>query len=117
HGIAVPQDVYKEDMQRLFAALQYFQPKQFLIAGDLFHSHANKELDWFARWRNDLSSIDFVLVKGNHDILKESWYDENNIRHVKCLVVKSLMFMHDMNCNENDNNGHDVNGMISGHLH
>lgn len=44
-GIAVPQNIFKEDIQRLINQLQYFQPRQLIAVGDLFHSEANKELD------------------------------------------------------------------------
>lgn len=73
-GIAVPQNVYKEDLQRLVTLVQYFNPKQLIITGDLFHSGINQELELFKRWRNDLSSVDIHLVKGNHDVLHDHWY-------------------------------------------
>jgi len=72
-GIAIPQNVYKEDLQRLVLSIQHFNPSQLIIVGDLFHSHENKELDWFKRWRGDLSSVTIQLVKGNHDILHHQW--------------------------------------------
>src|SRR6478609_11114821 len=52
-GIAVPQSVYKEDLQRLFSLITFFKADRLLIVGDLFHSKANLELEWFLRWRND----------------------------------------------------------------
>lgn len=73
-GIAVPQAVFKEDLQRLLALIHYFQPQQIIAVGDLFHSRANLELDLFKRWRQDFPHLSFHLVKGNHDILKEDWY-------------------------------------------
>jgi len=94
-GIAMPQQVYKEDLQRLFAAIQHFSPKQLLIVGDLFHSEANKELDWFIRWRNDFPAIDFHLVKGNHDILQKEWYQKNGLAVSGALQVGGLRFLHD----------------------
>jgi uncharacterized protein len=118
HGIAVPQDIYKEDMQRLFTALQYFKPKQFVIVGDLFHSHANKELNLFARWRKDFAHIDFVLVKGNHDILAPAWYVENNIKVVECLQLNGILLMHDKTCEpDNSIDKATITGIISGHVH
>ena len=73
-GIAVPSAVYKEDLQRLIVQIQYFQPGELIIVGDMFHSSANKELELFLKWRSDLSGINIRLVRGNHDILKEDWY-------------------------------------------
>src|ERR1043165_5591532 len=78
-GIAVPQSVYKEDLQRLVAQVQFFSPRTLLVVGDLFHSVANKELDLFYRWRHDLSGLEIKLIKGNHDILRKEWYSSAGI--------------------------------------
>ncbi len=56
----MPQNIFKEDLQRLFAQIQFFKPETLLIAGDMFHSHANKEIDLFLKWRNDLGEIEFI---------------------------------------------------------
>jgi uncharacterized protein len=73
-----------------------FCPRQLIIVGDLFHSKANKELDLFKKWRNDLGHVKFHLVKGNHDILPDNWYDEAGITidHEQ-LILKSFRFRHD----------------------
>ena len=78
-GIAVPQSLYKEDLQRLFSLIQFFNPAELIIVGDLFHSRENKELDLFKKWRSDLLSVSFHLVKGNHDILSDAWYQSADI--------------------------------------
>src|SRR5206468_3003851 len=79
-GIAVPQSVFKEDLHRLFALIQHFKPEQLIIVGDMFHSLANKEMDFFIRWRNDTSTLNIHLIKGNHDILHDDWYKEACIK-------------------------------------
>ena len=95
-GIAVPQTVYKEDLQRLIDLLHYFKPQQLIVVGDFFHSHANTELDWFKKWRNDFSSLKILLVKGNHDILKDRWYKEAEIEVIENeLQINSILFTHD----------------------
>ena len=95
-GIPVPQTIYKEDLQRLVTLLNYFRPEQLIVVGDFFHSHANTELDWFKKWRNDLSHLKILLVKGNHDILKDNWYKEANIEVIeKELLIHSFLFTHD----------------------
>src|SRR3982751_2322108 len=62
-GIAVPQSVFKEDIQRLFHQVQYFQPAQLLVVGDFFHSSANKEMELFRKWRSDHETLPVKLVK------------------------------------------------------
>lgn len=95
-GIAVPQHVYKEDLQRLVSLLHYFRPVQLIVVGDFFHSHANVELEWFQRWRADFSSLTIRLVKGNHDILQDRWYHEAGIEVVQpTLQIASFLFSHD----------------------
>ncbi|WP_368856520.1 metallophosphoesterase, partial [Enterobacter kobei] len=54
-----------------------------LVIGDFFHSTSNKELDLFIRWRKDLNYLPITLVRGNHDILKDSWYEEAGIHIVE----------------------------------
>lgn len=103
-GIAVPQAVYKEDLQRLFSEIQYYKPRQLIIVGDLFHSKENKEMQLFIKWRNDLPNIHFILVKGNHDILKNDWYAQANLTVVEQqLCINQFIFTHDattVNCTE-----------------
>ncbi|OQY96033.1 MAG: metallophosphoesterase [Sphingobacteriales bacterium UTBCD1] len=96
-GIAVPQSIYKEDLQRLISVVQYFKPQQLIITGDLFHSEANKELDFFQKWRNDLSTLKIHLVKGNHDILPGDWYQHSGIEiHQQDWTLHDIYFCHDL---------------------
>jgi uncharacterized protein len=119
-GIAVPQKVFKEDLQRLVAQLQYYKPKSLLVVGDLFHSVENKELDLFRKWRDDLPDLEINLVKGNHDILKESWYKAAGISvYPSGLNMNGFCFTHDnLNCFSGEQAA-DANGKytISGHIH
>ena len=101
-GIAVPQSVYKEDLQRLLDLIQYFKPEQIIAVGDLFHSHQNLELDLFKRWRKDFSYLHFNLVKGNHDILKEGWYKDADIEVMDDLTLGNIRFTH-QHCETEEN--------------
>ncbi len=95
-GIPVPQSVYKEDLQRLVSLLNHFNPKKLIVVGDFFHSDANTELDWFKRWRESFSELQIILVRGNHDILKASWYADAAIEVVSpTLQMNSFLFSHD----------------------
>jgi DNA ligase-associated metallophosphoesterase len=95
-GIGVPQNIYKEDLQRLIDLLLHFNPKQLIVVGDFFHSSANIELDWFKRWRENFSHLKIILVRGNHDILKDAWYKETAIEVVQPTLQKmAFLFSHD----------------------
>jgi len=96
-GIAVPQNVYKADLQRLIAQLYLFKVDRVIIAGDLTHSSVNKELDLFLKWRKDFSLLQIDLVKGNHDILEDGWYAEANIEVSSWkLTEPPFIFLHDL---------------------
>ena len=96
-GIAVPQSVYKDDLQRLVSQIQYFQPSQLIIVGDFFHSHLNKELELFKKWRDDLPDIIIHLIKGNHDILHNEWYTSCDIKlNDERMTVNDFCFIHDV---------------------
>jgi DNA ligase-associated metallophosphoesterase len=115
-GIGVPQNLYKEDLQRLFHAIQFFQPKKLIVVGDLFHSRENKEMNIFLKWRNDISHINIHLVKGNHDILENSWYERSEITvSNEQLSIEQFSFTHDassINQQQITNNY-----FFSGHIH
>jgi uncharacterized protein len=123
-GIAVPSAVYKEDLQRLVVQIQYFQPKQLIIVGDMFHSRANLELDLFLKWRSDLREISIRLVRGNHDMLEGNWYDQAGIQMIEqTLSVNHFHFIHDINDQQKPRKGYtyDVSEerdyFFSGHIH
>ena len=123
-GIAIPPSVYKEDLQRLIIQIQYFQPSELIIVGDMFHSHANKELELFLKWRSDLAGIHIRLVRGNHDILKEEWYEHAGIDlSSQTLSRNDFHFVHDISDQLEHRNGFIKNiseersYFFSGHIH
>lgn len=113
-GIAIPQAVFKEDMQRLVTLFQHFKPKQVIIIGDMFHSESNKEHDFFLKWRMDFATVPIHLVKGNHDILKKEWYALAHITIHPCeMVIGDFVFVHDVDDCTAPNKGY----VFSGHIH
>ncbi len=115
NGIGVPPAVAKEDMQRLVDSIQFFKPQQLLIVGDLFHSIENKEHDWFLKWRNDFPNINFILVKGNHDIVAAEWYTQANIEVAQYYWQKNnFTFVHHI---QDYTTTGDAEYIFSGHIH
>lgn len=113
-GIAVPQSVYKKDLQRLFSQVQYFQPKKLIVVGDLFHSRENKELELFLKWRNDFPALEIQLIRGNHDILHKSWYAQAGIEVVEEEIqITQFRFRHDKEIAAMGQTGY----LFSGHIH
>jgi uncharacterized protein len=96
-GIAVPQNVYKEDLQRLVEMLQFFQPTSLIVVGDMFHSSENLELELFLKWRDNFSHLNIQLVKGNHDILHDQWYSNAGLHtYAETYQRAPFSFTHDI---------------------
>ena len=113
----MPPSVYKEDLQRLVSQLQFFKPRQLIVVGDMFHSVANKELDWFKKWREDFPELDIQLVMGNHDILKRQWYIEAGINIIyQQLAILDFTFVHDISAAA-PSRLPVSNYLFSGHIH
>lgn len=113
-GIAVPPEVYKEDLQRLWHQIQYFGPQSIVFVGDLFHSRANLEHSWFEKWRHDLPWVEMHLVIGNHDVLKAEDYQQMNlIVHLHEYIIEDFCFVHDIHPEDMMLNRY----YISGHIH
>ena len=96
-GIPLPQNLYLEDLQRLFNLLQFYKPEQLIVVGDLFHSKSNKEHLLFEKWRNDFTQLEILLVKGNHDVLHDDWYHQIKIKVFsdELLRKNNVAFIHD----------------------
>ena len=117
-GIAVPQSIYKADLQRLIAQLYLFKVDRLIIVGDFTHSTANKELDLFIKWRKDFSLLHIDLVKGNHDILEDDWYDEADIKISSWKLASGpFIFLHDLKAKKNDDLKIKPAYTFTGHLH
>lgn len=116
NGIPIPQKIYQHDIQKLTELLQYFQPKKVIAVGDLFHSTTNLELDHFLKWRADFPFIEFILVKGNHDILKRSFYEQAGIHvQLNCWEEHPIFsFVHDISEVKELN---EERFYFSGHIH
>ncbi|MDE3252642.1 MAG: ligase-associated DNA damage response endonuclease PdeM [Bacteroidota bacterium] len=113
-GIAVPQPVYQEDLQRMVTEIALYSPEQVIVVGDLFHSIVNKEMDLFVKWRRDFRQLDFLLVKGNHDILTGDWYAAADIQVKEGIyTTHGFDFVHDP-AEAGSGAG---NYVFSGHLH
>ncbi|QDE39251.1 ligase-associated DNA damage response endonuclease PdeM [Luteibacter pinisoli] len=69
-GIAVPSGDTDDDLRRLDALIDTFQPHRVVILGDLVHGAATSRSAWVddvRAWRARHAGIDIVLVAGNHD--------------------------------------------------
>lgn len=79
-GIAVPNELIFSEIERLDELISKYRPKSIYFLGDLFHSHLNVEWQLFTRFLEKHPLIEFTLIKGNHDILPASNYQQKNFR-------------------------------------
>ncbi len=115
-GIAVPQNLFKEEIQRFVSLLQTFKPQNVVVIGDMFHSGDNKEHALFVKWRKDFTQLNIQLVMGNHDILQKEWYQGASIETIDTkLCIGNFSFVHDISDVTNENTGN--NYCFSGHIH
>jgi DNA ligase-associated metallophosphoesterase len=112
-GIGIPQHIFREDLQRLFSQIRFFNPRTLLIAGDMFHSTENREMDFFLKWRRDFPAVEFNLIRGNHDILEPEFYRRADIRIIENkLNIRCFSFTHDMTSTDREEAF-----TFSGHIH
>ncbi len=111
HGIPMPGSTQQADAVRLAHILQHWGAEQLIIAGDLFHSKHNSEVDDFTHWRAAHKALHIHFVMGNHDILTASFYQSLNFEvHREGLAVGPFYIAH-------DDVAHEGHYTIHGHIH
>lgn len=69
-GIPIPHGTTEEDLSRLEKLIESTSATRLLILGDLLHSVHGKVMKTFQaveRWRAKHSSVEMLLIPGNHD--------------------------------------------------
>lgn len=93
-GIAIPRDMEQNDLAVLSDLVDEFKPEKIVFLGDLFHSDLNADWDWFALWRQQFPQLHITLVRGNHDIIHDSHYQQLNVELCDSLVVGAFVMLH-----------------------
>lgn len=93
-GIAVPRDLEQNDLAVLSDLVAEFKPERIIFLGDLFHSDMNADWEWFAMWRQQFPKVTIDLVRGNHDIIADKYYDQLNIALHKQMIVGPFLMLH-----------------------
>ena len=94
-GIGIPAQAAYTDLANLNIAIEKYHPKKILLLGDLFHAEYNQEWDAFTEFMEVYNSIDFVLIKGNHDIISGHKYHQSQLDVVDHVVIDNVVFSHD----------------------
>lgn len=114
-GIPVPAKVHKHDLQRLEMLIHSTNARKVYFLGDLFHSEFNTEWNDFTAWMDRHPRRDFLLIKGNHDILPEQAYVDSKMQIIeKKLAVPPFLLTHEPLIDKKDESGLYT---ICGHVH
>ena len=111
-GIAVPANIVQEDLFCLQKLITKYNPVRVIIVGDMFHSTANNDIEYFRIWRQQFQHLAFDLVQGNHDILKPEIYAGLQVNVHEHLLLQNIYFAHDA-----EDAVQQKSYVISGHIH
>ncbi len=114
YGIPIAKNVLLNDLRRLQNCIEHFFPKKVIVVGDLFHANYNSDLETFRQWLQHFSTLEFVLVRGNHDRLPNSLYQKLNlIVFNERWQLRDLEFVHDTENHQFE----EQKITFSGHIH
>lgn len=69
-GIAIPTGVVEKDLARLEQTLAATSAERLVILGDFFHARPGRTSETeslFSAWRKRHSTVEMLLIRGNHD--------------------------------------------------
>lgn len=111
-GIPAPVGLNEGNHIQMKKLIDQFDPERLLILGDLFHSSANREWFQFEKWRKQVPGLHIHLIKGNHDSLHNSFYEQADIQVSEVYREEGFCFVH--NPINQIKNGEII---VGGHIH
>tara|TARA_R110002020_G_scaffold398854_1_gene608763 strand:+ start:15 stop:656 length:642 start_codon:yes stop_codon:yes gene_type:complete len=112
-GIMIPSPKISVDLERMNELIADYNPAKVVFLGDLFHSSFNNEWEEFRGFLQQYPDIQFILTKGNHDILPLSVVQDTSLTLVdEYEVGEKLLLTHDLK-----EPAEDGRLIISGHIH
>ncbi len=114
-GIAVPMAIIKTEIDRIENIITKYHPKRIYFLGDLFHSDLNHEWDIFNDFLNLHSTLEFILIKGNHDILSDKTYKLSQLKIEKEPFQLTPFILTHHPLKKEEVNENELN--LCGHLH
>lgn len=93
-GMFVPAMQTEAELDRLGALIERFALKKVVFLGDLFHSSWNYEWDEFVAYLQRFPQVEFILTKGNHDLLPSDILHQSSLAVVDSLRLDELVLSH-----------------------
>ena len=96
NGVHVPNKAAVNNYWKLSALIQDTGADRVLFLGDLFHSRRNHEWDHLHDFLLNFAHVDFVLIRGNHDVVEREKIAELPMAfHEESLNEEGFVFSHD----------------------
>jgi len=112
-GIFMPVVPMDRDTARLQSLLDRLPVHTTVFLGDLFHSELNSEWLSFERFLAANPNVQFVLTRGNHDILPDELFERAGVR-----VVARYEVAPHVHCTHHPGDGMPAGVLhIAGHVH
>lgn len=111
NGIALANQIMKNDLERLSILIEYFRPEKFIVVGDLLHAGDNSDVDEFCTWRNRYNELQFHLIEGNHDKISKKLESKLCLNFKsESLEIHDFLLIHDFEKKQEK-------FQITGHIH
>lgn len=95
-GVPISEYLHHDDLSKISKLIQDFNPIDIYFLGDLFHSDLNDSWWVLEEFIELFPSVNFHLVKGNHDILPAACYQSGKwIIHEEPLEYHGLVLSHE----------------------
>ncbi len=109
-GIRIPDAVASRNIERLVELLLKVEARRCYFLGDLFHARTNREFPLFEKLVKRFNSTEFILIKGNHEFMKDHVYEGMGLKVITDETLSGVMLRHHPITDE-------VQPSISAHIH
>lgn len=110
NGIAIPNQIFEKDLQRLSFLIENFSAQKVVVNGDLLHAGDNSDVENFCNWKGNIEA-EFHLVQGNHDRISDSLKEKLALNSIVAkMEFDAFSFVHEFDEN-------DPKFQITGHVH
>ncbi len=93
-GISIPAHAQMGDYDNLARLFEEINPLKVYFLGDLFHSSFNRDWHFFCDLIAQFPKIEFVLVRGNHDLIDKKLFNELCIEVADTLEDDGFIYSH-----------------------
>jgi uncharacterized protein len=94
NGVAAPTQLIQKEYELLGQLFTQWQPKKWIITGDLFHSNMNNEWLLFTNFIQQFQSTEIILIRGNHDTFPAYVFKNAHIKVQQHLLLEPFVFCH-----------------------